>query len=247
MTHLFNKKKILIFIPAYNVEKELFLVIKRIPKKIFKNKNIKVLIINDGSIDQTDKEILKIKKKFKFPIISYKSKSNLGYGGVQKYAFNYAIKKNYNIVIMLHGDGQYRPESIPKIINSYNNKNIDAVFGSRMMSYKNALKGGMPIYKFLGNIFLTFMQNFILNSNMSEFHSGFRSYKVSRLKEINFKSKSNSYHFDTEIVIEFLNKKFKILEISQPTFYGNETSHLKSIPYGLNVLWVTIKSKFDKR
>jgi glycosyltransferase involved in cell wall biosynthesis len=239
-------KKILIFIPAYNVEKELFSVIKRIPKKIFKNKNLKVLIINDNSSDQTNIEIVKIKKKFKFPIRSYKTNKNLGYGGVQKFAFDYAINNKFDIVIMLHGDGQYKPESLPKIINIYKNDKIDAVFGSRMMSYKSALKGGMPIYKFLGNIFLTFFQNLILGSNMSEFHSGYRSYRVSKLKKINFKNKSNYYHFDTEMIIEFLNKKFNIFEISQPTYYGNEISHLKSIPYGLSVLWVTFKSKFDR-
>ena len=82
---------------------------------------------------------------------------------------------------------------------------------------------------------------------MSEFHSGYRSYKVSALRKINLRNKSNYYHFDTEIIIDFLKKKLKILEISQPTFYGNEISHLKSIPYGLNVLWVTIKSKFDRK
>ena len=87
-------KKILIFIPAYNVEKELFSVIRRIPKKIFKNKNIKILIINDNSSDNTNKETIKIKRKFKLPIIVHTSNKNLGYGGVQKFAFNYAIKKN---------------------------------------------------------------------------------------------------------------------------------------------------------
>lgn len=240
-------KKFLIFIPAYNVENEIYSVFKRIPKKIFVNKNVKILVINDNSTDRTSKIIFKIKNNFKFPIHVYKSKKNLGYGGVQKFAFNYAIKKKFDFVIMLHGDGQYRPESLPKIIKAYNNEKNDAVFGSRMMSYKSALKGGMPIYKFLGNIFLTFVQNLILGSNMSEFHSGYRSYKVSKLKKINFKRKSNYYHFDTEMVIEFLNKKFKILEIPQPTFYGDEVSHLKSIPYGLKVLWVTFKSKFDKK
>ena len=141
------------------------------------------------------------------------SNKNLGYGGVQKFAFRYAIQKNYDFTIMLHGDGQYRPESLPKIINAYNHEKNDAVFGSRMMSYKSALKGGMPFYKFLGNIFLTFVQNLILGSNMSEFHSGYRSYKVSRLKKINFKKKSNYYHFDTEMVIEFLEKKFLKIKI----------------------------------
>ena len=129
MKYLASKKKFLIFIPAYNVEKELFSVFKRIPKKIFKNKKIKILIINDHSTDKTEEEIIKIKKKFKNSIIVHKSKKNLGYGGVQKFAFDYAIKNNYNYAIMLHGDGQYRPESLPKIISAYNNIKNDAVFG----------------------------------------------------------------------------------------------------------------------
>ena len=241
------KKNILIFIPAYNVEKELLSVIKRIPKKIFENNKEKILIINDCSLDHTSKIINKIKKKFSYSFIIHNSKKNLGYGGVQKFALNYSIKKRFDFAIMLHGDGQYRPESLPQFINAYKDKSNDAVFGSRMISYTSALKGGMPFYKFLGNIFLTFVQNLILGSNMSEFHSGYRSYKVSALKKINFKNKSNYYHFDTEMIIAFLKKKLKILEISQPTFYGNEVSHLKSIPYGLNVLWVTIKSKFDRK
>jgi len=239
-----KKNKILIFIPAYNVEKEIFSVIKRIPKEIFKKDTVKILIINDGSSDNTFKEILKITKKFKYPFNLHTSKTNLGYGGVQKYAFTYAIKNKFDFTIMLHGDGQYAPESLPKIIKKYDNKNIDAVFGSRMMSYKAALKGRMPFYKFIANISLTFIQNLILGSKMSEFHSGYRSYRISSLKKINFKNKSTYYHFDTEVIIELLKKKLNILEIAQPTYYGNEISHLKSIPYGLNVLLVTIKSKF---
>jgi glycosyltransferase involved in cell wall biosynthesis len=237
-------KKILIFIPAYNVEKEIYSVIKRIPKKIFKDDSVRILIINDCSSDNTSKEILNIMQKFKYHFSVYRPKKNLGYGGVQKYAFEYAIKHKFDFTVMLHGDGQYAPESLPQIIKNYDNKNIDAVFGSRMISYKAALKGGMPLYKFIANIMLTFFQNLILGSKMSEFHSGYRSYRVSALKKINFKNKSTYYHFDTEIIIELLKKKLNILEISQPTYYGDEISHLKSIPYGLNVLLVTIKSKF---
>jgi glycosyltransferase involved in cell wall biosynthesis len=241
------KKKILIFIPAFNVEKEIFSVIKKIPKKIFKENIIKILIINDCSTDKTNKIISKIIQKFNYSFIVHNANKNLGYGGVQKFALRFAIKKKFDFAIMLHGDGQYRPESIPQFIKAYDHKDIDAVFGSRMVSYKSALKGGMPFYKFLGNIILTFIQNLVLGSKMSEFHSGYRSYKVSALRRINLRKKSNYYHFDTEIIIDFLKKKLKILEIPQPTFYGNEVSHLKSIPYGLNVLWVTIKSKFDSK
>ena len=244
MNPLDIKKKILIFIPAYNVEKEIFLVIQKIPKEIFDKNLIKILIVNDFSSDNTAKEIEKILEKFKYSFEVYNSKSNLGYGGVQKYAFQYAIDNSFEYAIMLHGDGQYTPEVLPDFIEKFQDESLDAIFGSRMMSYKSALKGGMPFYKFLGNIGLTFIQNLILNSKISEFHSGYRSFKVEALKKINFRDKANKYHFDTEIIIELLKNKLKILEISIPTHYGNEVSHLKSIPYGLNVLFTTIKSKF---
>ena len=238
------KKKILIFLPAYNVEKEIFFVIQKIPKEIFNKNSIKILIVNDFSSDNTAKEIEKVLEKFKYSFEVYNSKSNLGYGGVQKYAFQYAIDNSFEYAIMLHGDGQYTPEVLPDFIEKFQDESLDAVFGSRMMSYKSALKGGMPFYKFLGNICLTFIQNLILNSKISEFHSGYRSFKVEALKKINFRDKANKYHFDTEIIIELLKNKLKILEIYIPTHYGNEVSHLKSIPYGLNVLFTTIKSKF---
>ena len=160
MNPLNIKKKILIFIPAYNVEKEIFLVIQKIPKEIFNKNLIKILIVNDFSSDNTAKEIEKILEKFKYSFEVYNSKSNLGYGGVQKYAFQYAIDNSFEYAIMLHGDGQYTPEVLPDFIEKFQDESLDAVFGSRMMSYKSALKGGMPIYKFLGNIGLTFIQNF---------------------------------------------------------------------------------------
>ncbi len=240
------KNRILIFIPAYNVEKKIFSVIERIPNSIFDDNEIDILIINDASTDNTEGEIEKIKKNFKYSIKVYNSDVNLGYGGVQKYAFKFSIENNYKYLIMLHGDGQYAPEELPNFIQKYENQNIDAVFGSRMKSYRSALKGGMPFYKFLGNIGLTFIQNLILGSSISEFHSGYRSFKVESLKKIEFNDKADYYHFDTEIIIEFLKKKLNIQEIHIPTHYGDEISHLKSIPYGIKVLISTIKSKFKK-
>jgi len=246
MNHSISKKNILIFIPAYNVEKKIYSVISRIPKNIFSDNSIHLLIINDFSSDDTSIEIEKIKKNFSYKVTVHNTKNNLGYGGVQKYAFNYAIKNSYDYLIMLHGDGQYAPEDLPKFIKNFEDQNLDAVFGSRMKSYRSALKGGMPFYKFLGNIGLTLIQNIILGSKISEFHSGYRSFKVNSLKLIKFNDKADYYHFDTEIIIELLKKKLNILEIFIPTHYGDEVSHLKSIPYGLKVLSSTIKSRFRK-
>ena len=119
MNPLDIKKKILIFIPAYNVEKEIFLVIQKIPKEIFNKNLIKILIVNDFSSDNTAKEIEKILEKFKYSFEVYNSKSNLGYGGVQKYAFQYAIDNSFEYAIMLHGDGQYTPEVLPDFIEKF--------------------------------------------------------------------------------------------------------------------------------
>ena len=234
-----NKNKILIFIPAYNVENEISLVFKKIPKKIFKHNNITILVINDYSKDNTKKKLEQIKKFFKFKILN--NNKNIGYGGVQKKAYKYAIKNKFDYVIMLHGDGQYTPKKLNKIIFELKKNKYDGVFGTRMWSAYSAIKGGMPLYKYIGNIFLTTIQNFILRTSMSEFHSGYRSYKVSSLKGINLNKFTNDFHFDTQIIIEFIKRNFKILEIPIPTIYKDQVSHLKSIPYGINVLLTTIR------
>jgi glycosyltransferase involved in cell wall biosynthesis len=242
------KEKILIFIPAYNVEKKITKVLNKIPKIVFNKYNTKILVIEDNSSDKTLSVIKKVikKKGDKIKIYLIVNKKNKGYGGVQKIAFNYAIKKNFKYVVMLHGDNQYPANKILLLIKPLLTNKYDAVFGSRMINSINALKGGMPLYKYLGNIALTFFQNLVLSSNLSEFHSGYRSYKVSSLKKIKFKINTNDFHFDTEIIIQFLKNNLKIKEIAMSTHYGSEISHLRSIPYGLNIVRSTLVSRFKK-
>ena len=242
------KEKILIFIPAYNVEKKITKVLNKIPKIVFNKYNAKILVIEDNSSDKTLSVIKKVikKKGDKIKIYLIVNKKNKGYGGVQKIAFNYAIKKNFKYVVMLHGDNQYPANKILLLIKPLLTNKYDAVFGSRMINSINALKGGMPVYKYLGNRALTFFQNLVLSSNLSEFHSGYRSYKVSSLKKTKFKSNTNDFHFDTEIIIQFLKNNLKIKEIAMSTHYGDEISHLKSIPYGLNIVRSTLVSRFKK-
>lgn len=266
------KKKILIFIPAFNTEDQIYNTFNLIPfSMLVKLAFVSYLIINDCSTDDTNLEINRIinnKKKLKIFVIN--NKKNLGYGGFQKLAFNFSIIYNFNFCIMLHADGQYHPKYLPKFIkllnkhSTHNHKNIyqklfiAGVFGSRMINWKNALKGNMPIYKFIGNKVLTFIQNILLSTKFSEFHSGYRSYNINALKIVNFNKLKNNFHFDTEIILEFLKKNFSIKEFPIMTHYGNEVSHLKSIPYGLSILKITIsfflkklfckffKKKFEK-
>ena len=135
---------------------------------------------------------------------------------------------------------------LPKLIKPINKNDSEVVIGSRMIKPLDALKGNMPIYKFIGNKVLTFVQNLIIGSKMSEFHSGYRAYKTSSLKKVKFRNNTYNFHFDTEIIIQFLKCKFIIKEIPIPTHYGDEVSHLKSIPYGVNIILSTILSKFKK-
>ena len=241
-------KKLLIFIVAYNHEKFIEKTFSRINKNIFKNYETEILISDDSSDDSTLKIINDLKKKFekdlKITILS--NPKNLGYGGNQKVGYFYSIKNNFDYVALLHGDGQYAPELLEKLLNSFGEKEIKAVFGSRMISKFGALKGGMPLYKFIGNKILTFLQNKILSSNLSEFHSGYRIYKVEALREIPFHLNSDDYSFDTEIIIQLLLSKFKIYEVEIPTYYGEEISYVNGLKYAYQIIRESIKSKIQK-
>ena len=241
-----TQKRILIFIPAYNVEKQILRVLKRIPIQDLSGHFIQILIIEDRSKDDT-KHVIEnyIKKNPSNNLIKViNNEKNYGYGGVQKIAFNYALKNNYDYVIMLHGDDQYEPNKIPEFISNLLNDDIDAVFGSRFINPKEPLKSGMPLNRYVGNRVVTFIQNLIVGTKMTEFHSGYRSYKINVLKKINFEKNSNDFYFDSEIIVQMSKLKFSIKEIPIATIYADEISNLKPIPYGINVLISTIKYKF---
>ena len=243
------KKNLLIFVVAYNAETTIKSVVSRIPEEFSKKYNLEILIIDDSSKDKTfeiSKKLKEFYKKQRIKIKVYYNPTNQGYGGNQKIGYHYAIKNNFDYVVLLHGDGQYAPECLPELLKSVDKKEFDVVIGSRMVNKKLALKGGMPFYKFVGNIILTTIQNFLLGTNLSEFHSGYRIYSVNSLKKIPFHFNTNDFHFDTEILIQLLTNKEKIKEISVPTFYGNEICHVNGIKYAFNVLRMTFIAKLQK-
>lgn len=228
--------KLLIFVVAFNAESTLVGVLSRIPKSITDNISLdtEILIIDDASTDNTfDKHSLYIHNS---KILFLKNPVNLGYGGNQKLGYRYAIDNDFDIVALMHGDGQYAPEKLPDLLQPLLDNSADAVFGSRMLNLKDALNGGMPIYKFIGNIILTKIQNALIGTNLSEWHSGYRLYRTQSLKEIPFEYNSNYYDFDTDIIIQLHAVDKKIYEMPVPTFYGDEICHVNGISYALKIL-----------
>lgn len=237
-----------IFIPARNVAQTLSETLDRIPVEI--KKNVKeIFILDNDSTDATYNVGIEYKEKNKLHNLKiYRNSTNLGYGGNQKKAYNYAIEQNFDIIVMLHGDAQYAPEYLPQILQPLIDGEADMVFGSRFTG--DPLKGGMPLWRYIGNRILTKIENTVLGINISEFHSGYRAFSVSALKKIPFEKISNDFHFDTEIIIQFVLAKMKIHEVPIPTHYGKESSSTtvsELYTYSTNILIDMIKFFFHKK
>src|SRR5262249_42314948 len=174
------------------------------------------------------------------------NRENQGYGGNQKLGYQYAIRLGFDVVVLLHGDGQYAPECIPALIAPLLDGSADATFGARMLVPGAARKGGMPLYKFVGNRILTAIQNRLLGSHLSEFHSGFRAYSVAALAGIPFGYNSNVFHFDTEVIIQLMMAGRRIVEVPIPTYYGDEICRVNGMQYARNVIFSTILSRLHR-
>lgn len=241
------RSRVLIFIVAYNAEQHIEKVLLRIPREVFDKYDYEILIIDDSSKDKT----FDVARRFQEENQSLNLKVlynpvNQGYGGNQKLGYQYAINHNFDAVVLLHGDGQYAPELIEQIFAPLLRGEADAVFGSRMMVRGAARKGGMPLYKFVGNKILTFLENRILGANLSEFHSGYRAYSVNALRRIPFQHNSPDFHFDTEIIIQLLLGGLRIHETPIPTYYGDEICHVNGVKYAWDVVMACLRSRVQK-
>ena len=236
-------KRVLIFVVAYHAERTIQNVIQRIPASLAKY-DTEVLVIDDSSKDLTFQQARRVEKA-PFPMTVLYNPVNLGYGGNQKIGFHYAIKNGFDIVALLHGDGQYAPESLPDLLQPLVDGDADAVFGSRMMRRGDALRGGMPLYKFFGNKILTKTQNLLLGTAFSEFHSGYRLYSVEALKKTPFERNTNDFHFDTEITIQLLRAGVRIKEVPIPTYYGDEICRVNGLKYAMDVVRTTLLAKLQ--
>ncbi len=228
------RKKIGILVVAYNAVSTLATVLDRIPPA-FRPKVAEVVVSDDASQDSTYLVGLGYSQTSDLPITVIRQPRNLGYGGNQKAGYRYAIDHGLDIVVLLHGDGQYAPESLPEIVAPLERGECDAVFGSRMMIKGAARRGGMPLYKFVGNRVLSTLENAALGSDLSEFHSGYRAYSVQALRQIPFERNSDGFNFDTQIIIQLHDAQKRVLEVPIPTYYGDEISHVNGLRYAWDV------------
>lgn len=237
--------KIVIVMPCYKCETTVESVFARIPQDFLKKVH-KIIAVNDGSSDNTAKVLEKLKRKYKkITIITHPV--NRGYGGAQKSGFSEAARLNADVAVLLHSDGQYPPEILDKMAEPVINGRADVVLGSRILGRKS-LEYGMPLYKYLGNRFLTELENICYGMRISEYHTGYMVYSKKALSAIPFMKLSNTFHFDGEMILMSGKRKLRIEEVPIVARYADEKSHLRPIKYGLDVLkiiWKNFTGKYD--
>jgi len=226
-------QKIVVVMPAYNAETTLEKVYAEIPFDIVDN----VILTDDCSKDNT----VEIAEKLNITHV-LKHDVNKGYGANQKTCYKKALQLSADIVVMLHPDYQYTPKLIASMAYMIANGIYDTVIASRILG-KGALMGGMPVYKYISNRILTFLQNILMHQKLSEYHTGYRAFSAKVLNEIDLNRYSDDFIFDNQMLAEILFKGFKVGEVSCPTKYFNDSSSIsffRSIKYGIGVLHVSL-------
>ena len=236
--------KIGVLIVAFNAQETLTKVLDRIPSDFVKQIDA-ILVCDDASTDDTHKVGLTYQSKSQLPLTIVRHEINLGYGGNQKTGYQWALEKNLDLVVLLHGDGQYAPEYLPQMVEPIVSGRAEVVFGSRMITQGGARQGGMPLYKFVGNKILTTLQNRLAKVSLTEWHSGYRAYSVASLRRINFLKNSDYFDFDSQIILQMIGARQRIVEIEIPTFYGDEISRVNGIKYGIKILIHTLKFRLS--
>ena len=236
--NMINNKKVVIIMPAYNAEKTL----KQTYDEIYKDFVDEVILVDDNSQDNTKL----VSKELNITTIVHKQ--NKGYGGNQKSCYKAALKAGADIVVMLHPDYQYTPKLIPAIVCMMAFGQYDAVLASRMLG-NSALKGGMPMYKFISNKFLTAFENIFTGEKLTEYHTGFRGFTREVLEKLPLAECDDDFIFDNEMIALLFFNNFNIGEVSCPTKYFKEASSInfmRSCKYGLGVLTVSLKYRLAK-
>ena len=236
---MINGKKVCVVMPAYNAEKTLQKTYDEIPKDIVDE----IILTDDASKDKT----VDVAKKL--GIKTFIHDKNKGYGGNQKTCYQEALKLNADIIVMLHPDYQYTPKLITPMSSMIAEGVFDAVIGSRILGNK-AMLGGMPIYKYISNRFLTMTENVIINQKLSEYHTGFRAFSRKILETIPLMENSDDFIFDNQMLCQTLYFGFSVGEISCPAFYFDDASSInfsRSVTYGIGVIKTALNYFLAKR
>ncbi len=229
-----DKMKIIVVMPAYNAEKTIEKTYRDIPEGTVDE----IILVDDASRDNT----VEVAEKLGLRVV--KHEKNKGYGANQKTCYKLALEAGAGIVVMIHPDYQYDSRLTPYITGLIKDNVCDVMFGTRIRTRKETLEGGMPLYKYISNRFLTFIENVILGQNLSECHTGFRAYSREVLETIPFENNSDNFVFDTEFLVQSVASGFRVGEIPVPTRYFKEASQINlknSLVYGLSTLWVLMK------
>lgn len=231
--------RVFIVMPAYNAAKTLATTWKAIPKHIVQE----VLLVDDASKDET------LLVAAKLPIDTISLPHNVGYGGNQKTCYLEALRRNVDIVVMLHPDGQYDPELIPDMIAPILQGDADMVLGSRMLIPGGARSGKMPLYRFVANKFLTAIENWMFGTTFSELHTGYRAYSADFLRAVPFMRNSDDFVFDTQVIAQAIAFKQRVVEVPIHTIYhadASSTSMSANIRYGLSTLYWAFRYRLYK-
>ncbi len=236
--HIRKRRLVIVVLPAYNAEKTLERTYSDIPKDIVDE----VVLVDDGSRDKT----IQIAKRLGMKV--YTHPQNRGYGGNQKTCYTLALTYGASIVVMIHPDYQYDPKRIPELVAAIMKGWYHIMLGSRIRTRTEALSGGMPLYKYVGNRFLTLVENLVTGQALSEYHTGMRAFDREVLQKLPFHRFSDDFVFDQQILISAIQQKYKIGEIQVPTLYFSEASSInfrRSVRYGLSTLWVLFMYVLD--
>lgn len=221
--------KVVAVMPAYNAAKTLEKTVRDIPKGVVDE----IILVDDNSSDKT----VQIAKKLGLEVITHPQ--NRGYGANQKTCYTIALSKGADVVVMIHPDYQYDSTLTGDMVKPILEKRFDVMLGSRIRTRAEALAGGMPAYKYIGNRFLTMTENIVLGQNLSEYHTGFRAFSKKVLKKLPFHRYTDDFAFDSQILFGAIASRTKIGEIAVPVRYFEEASSinfLRSSKYGLTIL-----------
>jgi glycosyltransferase involved in cell wall biosynthesis len=226
---------VFIIMPAYNAGRTIEAVFDRIPPAA-QARIRRYVVVDDGSTDDTQSALARLSTRVP-DLVCLRHEVNRGYGAAEKTLLRYAVSEGAEVAILLHADGQYSPEKIPEMLEPFDHDRADIVQGSRMLG-PGALRGGMPLYKFVANKSLTALANRAFGMRMAEYYSGYMAYSRAALEAIPYDKLSDSFHFDLQMLVMGRVKGLRIHQVAIPTIYAGEVSHLRPIKYGLDVLSV---------